>query len=573
MKTSRRNFVKQSTSVTTGLMLLPAWSWPNDFKFSSLAQDELLEKLTMLNDQKIETLLPKQINKAGNRWNGGLANHYELPNAHSTTSFIVILAASYASESSVHYRSTILEQPLERAANCLLRVQNEDGSIDLHSTNFQSTPDTAFIVNYLSPAYVCLQRMKQPGLSGFLSQMENFFRKASRCLLVGGIHTPNHRWVVSSALARINAFFPNPKLVDRIDEWLGEGVDLDPDGQYHERSVSVYSPVCNTMFLTIGRLLNRPELLEIVRKNLDMSLYYIQPSGEVLTNASRRQDSAYTGYVKEYYYSYRYFAIKDKNPEFAAVCELIETKMPERITHFLLLLMEDSVFSKPMIAPTKIPDQYFKRFKHSGIFRIRRGRTDISIIEQNPTFLAYRKGNAVLQSMRLGAAFFGRGQFEAQKTEFDGENITLSWTLTKGYYQPIPADRQSGKDDWAKINREERALSEVQTLDMVVKIKESNGRLRIESELKGTPHVPVTWEMSFRPGGNFSGVVPDNNVEDAFFLEQGIGQYQVGEDFIRFGPGNVTHKWSQMRGTLAKQDGKSVYLTGYTPFRHVVELE
>ena len=55
----------------------------------------------------------------------------------------------------------------------------------------------------------------------------------------------------------------------------------------------------------------------------------------------------------------------------------------------------------------------------------------------------------------------------------------------------------------------------------------------------------------------------------AFLLEQGIGQYQVGEDIIRSGPGTLTHKWSQMFGTLAKQDGKS----GYILFRHVVESE
>ena len=47
-------------------------------------------------------------------------------------------------------------------------------------------------------------------------------------------HTANHRWVICSALARINHFFPSPKLVSRIEVWLNEGIDLDPDGQYSE---------------------------------------------------------------------------------------------------------------------------------------------------------------------------------------------------------------------------------------------------------------------------------------------------------------------------------------------------
>ena len=36
--------------------------------------------------------------------------------------------------------------------------------------------------------------------------------------------------------------------------------------------------------------MNRDDLLDVARKNLNMTLYYIQP-GEVLTDASGRQDS------------------------------------------------------------------------------------------------------------------------------------------------------------------------------------------------------------------------------------------------------------------------------------------
>ncbi len=198
---------------------------------------------------------------------------------------------------------------------------------------------------------------------------------------------------------------------------------MDPDGQYTEKSVSIYSPVCDNMFLTIGRLLDRPELHDVVRKNLQMTLYYIQPGGEVLTDASGRQDAARAGYVDRYYYSYRYFAIKDRNPVFSAVCNMIETLMPEKIVGQLPYLLEDPVFEEELISPTKIPDNYFKRFEHSGVFRIRRGNSDISIIEKNPTFLSFMKGKAYMQSMRLAAAFFGsRGQFISEETAFDGSS-------------------------------------------------------------------------------------------------------------------------------------------------------
>ena len=42
-------------------------------------------------------------------------------------------------------------------------------------------------------------------------------------------------------------------------------IDLDPDGQYSERSVGS-THVCNEMFITMGRLLNRSDLLDVARK-------------------------------------------------------------------------------------------------------------------------------------------------------------------------------------------------------------------------------------------------------------------------------------------------------------------
>ncbi|MEA3480229.1 MAG: hypothetical protein U9R60_18745, partial [Bacteroidota bacterium] len=480
---------------------------------------------------------------------------------------------SYASPLSKYYLSESLEKPMDRAISCLLHVQYSDGTIDLHTTNFHSTPDTAFIVNYLSPVYVILKRLERPGLESLLHKMSRFFHIAGKCFLIGGIHTPNHRWVVCSALARLNTFFPSQKYIDRIDKWLSEGIDMDPDGQYTEKSVSIYSPVCNNMFLNIGRLLSRPELHDVVRKNLEMTLYYIQPGGEVLTDASGRQDAARTGYVNRYYYSYRYFAIKDRNPVFSAVCSMIETRMPERIVSQLPELLEDPVFEEELISPTKIPDNYFQRFEHSGVFRIRRGNTDISIIEKNPTFLSFMKGKAVMQSMRLAAAFFGsKGQFISEETVFDNSSVVLSTFKKHGYYQPFPEEYRPEDGDWHKMPRGMRELSEAQTIHFKVAIRESDGNVSIEIQIDGTEHIPVSCEMSFRPGGELSGVTEDKHMEDSYFLESEMGEYKYGNDTIKFGPGIASHRWAQMRGMLDKQDGNSVYITGYTPFKHIIEI-
>jgi hypothetical protein len=567
---SRRTFIKQTTITATAISLSPRVAFPQSNRRGA---KQITKKLTELNDERIKGLLSNQMDKPGDRWDGGVLNEYEIPNAHSTSGFLTVLGASYASPSSKYYLSESLENAMERAIDCLLNVQYSDGTIDLHTTNFHSTPDTAFIVNYLSPVFVILKRLGRPELESLLRKMSSFFLAAGKCFLIGGIHTPNHRWVVCSALARLNTFFPSQKYIDRIDEWLSEGIDMDPDGQYTEKSVSIYSPVCDNMFLDIGRLLNRPELHDVVRKNLGMTLYYIQPGGEVLTDASGRQDAARIGYVNRYYYSYRYFAIKDRNPVFSAVCKLIETQMPEKIVGELPKLLEDPVYEDELISPAKIPDNYFKRFEYSGVFRIRRGNRDISIIEENPTFLSFMKGKAVMQSMRLAAAFFGsKGQFISEETAFDGSRVFLSSIKKHGYFQPYPEEYRPEDGNWHKMPRGMRELSEAQTIQFKVAIGESEGKVSIDIQIDGTEHIPVSCEMSFRAGGELSGVTEDKHMEDSYFLENGMGEYKHGDDIIKFGPGMASHKWAQMRGMLDKQDGNSVYLTGYTPFKHRIEI-
>jgi hypothetical protein len=573
MNTPRRAFIKQTGLATTAIAVAPSVLY-SQVSTTSRKLDSILITLTKINDELVEDLLPQQIELPGDRWDGGVADRFEVININSTVRFACRLANSYTSPSSQYYLSGRLEAPMEKAMACALNVQHEDGTIDLHSTNFHSTPDAAFIVNYLSPIFVNLKRLDRPGLPSVVAKMEQFLRNTGKCLEIGGIHTPNHRWVVCSALARIHSLFPSQAYVDRIDDWLGEGIDMDPDGQFTERSVSIYSPICDTMFLTMGRLLDRIELMDIVRKNLDMTLYYIQPGGEVLTDASGRQDSARIGYVANYYYAYRYFALKDNNPVYAAVCKLIEKRMPEKITRYISELLEDPELLEELPVASKIRDNYAKRFAHSGVFRIRNGDADLSIIEENPTFMSFMKGSSVLQSIRLAAAFFGsRGQFISEYAEWSGRKVVLTKSHTHGYYQPFPEDQRTVDGDMEKMPREKRAMSELQTLNYRVEITESDGKVRIDIRIEGTPHVPVSLEMSFRSGGNLKGVVADNNLDGAYFLENGMGQYEQGGDVVTFGPGIAEHKWAEIRGMLPKQNGESVYLTGYTPFRHTLHLE
>ncbi len=61
--------------------------------------------------------------------------------------------------------------------------------------------------------------------------------------------------------------------------------------------------------------------------------------------------------------------------------------------------------------------------------------------------------------------------------------------------------------------------------------------------------------------------------KDAWLLAAGQAVYRMGDDEIRFGPGAGAHRYTQVRGAEEKLPGPSVYLTGFTPFRHTLEFE
>ncbi len=571
MPIKRRSFLKSSAVSMAGMSMLPTpvFQWLGDSSEKDFSA--LLSKLIPMNDDTVEQLLDLKIDDPASKWNGGYANQYQIPNPHSTSAFVVRGCIAYSAKSSKYYQSKALKADIESALDCLLEFQHQDGTIDLYSTNFHSTPDTAFIVNDLVPTYKMMQRMEGVEVRDILDKMKTFILRAGESFLVGGIHTANHRWVVSAALARVWSIDPRQEYVVRMNEWLAEGIDQDSDGQYHERSVSIYSPICDNMFLAIAKIHNRDHLYEVVRKNLEMTLYYVQPGGEVLTEASNRQDKSVVGDVSRYYLAYRYFAIADNNGLFSGVCRLIEDTMLNNIVGYIPYMYEFAEYQKNLPEPTPLPTKYFKYFKDSGVIRIREGNLDLSIIEKNPTFMVLIKGNVVLQSIRLAAAFFGdKGQFIPEQVSVEGNKIILKKSITHGYYQPIPEDKTTGVNGWMEYPRVDRAMSELQTMNYTVIIIPGPQRITMEIDISGTDDVPVSCEMTFRAGDALSGTVADLDSDDSYFLEEGYAQIQNQGDVLKFGPGRMGHRWAQMRGMLPKQKGESVYITGTTPFVHTL---
>ncbi len=515
-------------------------------------------------DDALERRLGAQVLDPQSKWRGAFPDEWGLHHCTAASAFLKNAAAAYYHPQSKHHRDGTLQDRMKLAAEFLTRIQNAEGNIDLLSTNFNSPPDTGFVVHSVATA-AKLARMN--GDEAVLSLMRDFLLRAGRGLSKGGVHTPNHRWVVCEALAQINDLFPDKRHAERIDQWLAEGIDIDAEGQYTERSTTVYNPVVNTALVVMAEKLGRPELLEPVRKNLDAMAYLLHPNGEVVTEISRRQDLNTRGTMGGYWFALRWLAIRDRNGLYAAMLKPLEPGHVE-----LPRLMEYPALSGELPADTPVPDDYEREYALHGITRIRRGKTSATLIHRGSSrWVSLQRGGAVVNAVRFASAFFGKGQFVPAEFERRDGVYLFRQELTGRYLQPVtdPELRPVTPETWGRAAAR-RLTTQVCRLVQEAKLREISGGFEISILARGTDNVPLAVEINLREGGELTGVDPAPKTAGAFLLGGGNAEYRMGGDVIRFGPGHCEHAYVQVRGAEGKMSGPSVYLTGFTPFEHTL---
>jgi hypothetical protein len=524
---------------------------------TSLAFDgpEIDAGLVRRHDESIDRGLTAQVTDRASRGYGCLPNAHGIFNPEPAAGWIEACTAAYLHPGSRFHKSALLVERIKMAAAFLTRTQHPDGLVDYLDTNFDSAPDAAFTAWSAASAACLAQRH---GEREVLALIEPFLRKAAAGMAVGGIHTPNHRWVVSSALAQINELFPDPSYVRRIDQWLSEGIDLDADGQFSERSTTVYNPICDRAFLVMAVKLKRPELLAPVRANLESMLHLLHSDFEVVTEISRRQDQNIRGTMSGYWFPLRYLAIKDGNGQFAAIANRYTDTAASLST-----LMEYPEMLAPLPSFVAPPDNYTREMNALGIVRFRRGPQSSTVLAGQPTFFATRNGGAVIEGVRFASAFFGKGQFSAPQVEKQGERYVLRQRLEAGYYQPLQPAQRVTSANWSSL-RAKRQQTQICTLDQIAELTQTPAGFRIRIQASGTAGVPVAVEINLRDGGKLEGCDE--------ILSSGYATYTTPDASLRFGPGLGQHRWTQLRGALPKLPGRSVYLTGFTPFDHTLEI-
>lgn len=529
------------------------------------AAQSLDPALIRRHDDAVNNLLVRQETDRSNRYCGGLRDQDGLWHAGGAAGVLNSLAAAYVCPGSRHRGAGDVLDRIGLAAGFLLRAQHEDGTIDLLTTNFHSTPDLGFVVHAAANAALLL---KSAGAAAPYAAVEPFLQRAGRALLSGGVHTPNHRWVVCAALAQLNELLPDPRFERRIAQWLAEGVDIDDDGHFDERSTTIYNAVTDRALLTVAVKTGRPALLDHVRRNLDAMMYLLHPGFEVVTGISRRQDLNTRGDMSRYWLPLRYLAIHDANPRYSAMLAAIE---PQAVS--LPELLAWPLLRQTPPAPLPLPTDYEKTLTAARAVRIRRGDRSATIaLEGNSRFFSLHYGPCAVQAVRFASAFFGKAQFRGERSQQTRQGWLISQELDGPYFQPLDPPAIVPAGQW-ETTRLRRPRSEVMHLKQSALVRETPGGFALDLSAEGTADVPLAVEISLRPGGALDGCQPDRRHPGTLLLPGGYAVYTAGGKSIRFGPGAGAHRYTAIRGAEPRIEGTTVYLCASTPFRQTLTFE
>ena len=424
------------------------------------------------------------------------------------------------------------------ATERLLRLQNADGSIS--SVNLQSPPDTAFVVQSASYGLRAIAAFvdSPDALKTAQDNIRHFLHRTRHILRTGGIHTPNHRWVVCAALAALYREFQDPTLLERIEQWISEGIDLDDDGQFCERSAAIYSAVSSECLLETALLTGNEKLLLPVRRNLETTLYLVDANGRMETSASRRQDQFRTDMtIAPYYFTYAAMSRIEANPMWTQAVLFIESTCARLLSSHAVkfLAFHDSIDTMgkaeseppPASGSDSLPSRFDRLLPASGLFRRRRGRHLTTVFfgaddqpdiapsstasgrSSSPNILTFSTGASVCGWVRVAPYFFGVGYVRPSLVSRSANRIELVDERTVGYAQPLSHEHRNADGIyplttldsryWSAAALDARDVSETQYVrcSMTVELQENGCSISVNADCSG--ETPVWFEIAVPP--------------------------------------------------------------------------
>jgi hypothetical protein len=463
------------------------------------------------------------------------------------------------------------------AAAHLRRAQRRSGLIDLPGCNWDSAPDTAFLVQLLCAVIERTTDHPAPAAQRLRRDLLAFVRRALPGLATGGFHTPNHRWVVASALAWAATLTGDHRGERTLRAYLAEGVDQDADGAYQERSPAVYDAVANRSFLLLARHAGWAAGRRAVERNLALTATLLDADGTIESLQSRRQDRAWRIVPA----SLAAIAFELGRTDSAAW--LWQKAEAPTLGDALWLLFAQTAATRvpaPLPRPTTDPHAWegARRLRSLGLARARAGAWSLSAFTERAELLRVGPAALGLRAVSVALPYFGVGQCHARKIDARGAALTLTLHGLPHPRRPgyeLPIGRPVPVERWEEtlLERQLRRLPAIGgTLTARLARDGVTLALRTQGALRG---IPVQLALDFEPGVQFriAGRWRRPRAGEVFFLPAGTQlTARRGAQTWTLGPGADAHRINPMRDAWAPSDTVRVIVALAQPAAHTLRL-
>jgi hypothetical protein len=496
---------------------------------------------------------------------------------------LVTLAPAYYCEDNCYYHSKEVLSAMMTLTETMKSMQREDGTFDLPISNFHSAPDTGFIIHNTYRIYNIMEnRAKSPLELKLKDDIYKIIEIAAKGLHDGGFHTPNHRWVESAGLAMAYNVTKEEYLKEMVLKYLNEGMDIDENGEWTERSPGIYNAVSDNAVMILAEQMELPELYEAVMKNMDLMFHYLDPNGAVFTQNSVRVDKGEglpgkAFYPTNYYHIYLKMALLFKNGKYAKFADLIfesALRNGRGLPNVLWLYMLHNELKDFEIEFEEIPDQYEVFYQPSKIVRARNKNVGVTILGDSSNFL-FVSNNNMRCYVRMCSSFFAIAQFKPSdiiKTE-GGYQMTFA---AQGKYR-MPLDEKPATPMFEEMDHSSRKFVNYVDLKYIVDITILEDGAKFDVKTEGCDQVPIKIELCLSgncivKGSNF---IVKGTPGESMIVGDGMIEASVGLDKLQIGPGFMDHYYtSAMRGSVPQSSGDyTVYYTGYTNIDKTITIK
>ncbi|MBR4359730.1 MAG: hypothetical protein IKP32_03845 [Clostridia bacterium] len=460
---------------------------------------EMLQDL----DERVARLLPRQITDAGDARFGGFWTEDFHVEPRQSGFFLGDMVAAYVTQDSRWHRDDALRAAILRDLTYMERHQRPDGCFDLSSCNFASPPDTAFMVNAMLNGWWLLDKSPEGSPEDIRRRMYALIDSASRGIAAGGFHTPNHRWAIAACLLNCEKITGNAALGRRARQYLQEGLDINEDGEFAERSAGNYNQVNDDQMIRLYLATGDKTFLEAAARNLEMMYCYFDPDESLFTNNSTRQDMGKKVYADTYYILYLLTGYLLGREDLGRAAGFIwqdcrrRGTVPPGVEWVLLFPDMDGYGEQADFEP---PISHIDRlFQASHIARMREGNWSCTLLQGKANCLYFQHGAFSLY-MTIYANLCDRRNFLADTLEKTDRGYRMTSHAAGWYYLPFD-EKPTTSDWWAMDNPHARRKAEGLPLDTTLEIVRLPDGVDLYLRTDGIDQLPLRCEFSFLPGG------------------------------------------------------------------------